>query len=150
MPERGRAVAANRMDDVTCDSCELAAVLCGGHFGLRREGAGATKYGVAMRALRRQGFCLARANACIDDLSPADLPRHRVREAAPCLGVHATCASEGQEGFRFRSGVELVNVTATVTDRSGRFVPGLTQATSRSTRTIDLSTSPISVPNASR
>jgi Ca-activated chloride channel family protein len=31
----------------------------------------------------------------------------------------------GQEGFRFRSGVELINVTATVTDRSGRFVPGL-------------------------
>ena len=32
-----------------------------------------------------------------------------------------------QDGFRFRSGVELVNVTVTVTDRSGRFVPGLTQ-----------------------
>lgn len=32
----------------------------------------------------------------------------------------------GQEGFRFRSGVELINVTATVTDRSGRFVSGLT------------------------
>jgi Ca-activated chloride channel family protein len=30
-----------------------------------------------------------------------------------------------QEGFRFKSGVELINVTATVTDRSGRFVPGL-------------------------
>jgi VWFA-related protein len=34
----------------------------------------------------------------------------------------------GQEGFRFRSGVELVNVTATVTDRSGRFVSGLQQS----------------------
>jgi Ca-activated chloride channel family protein len=34
----------------------------------------------------------------------------------------------GQEDFRFRSGVELINVTATVTDRSGRFFPGLTQA----------------------
>jgi Ca-activated chloride channel family protein len=33
----------------------------------------------------------------------------------------------GQEEFRFRSGVELVNVTATVTDRSGRFVSGLAQ-----------------------
>ena len=31
-----------------------------------------------------------------------------------------------QDGFRFRSGVELVNVTVTVTDRSGRFVAGLT------------------------
>lgn len=33
----------------------------------------------------------------------------------------------GQDGFRFRSGVELVNVNVTVTDRSGRFVSGLTQ-----------------------
>ena len=31
------------------------------------------------------------------------------------------------DAFRFRSGVELVNVTATVTDKSGRFVPGLRQ-----------------------
>jgi Ca-activated chloride channel family protein len=30
-----------------------------------------------------------------------------------------------KEGFRFRSGVELVNVTATVTDDGGRFVPDL-------------------------
>jgi VWFA-related protein len=29
--------------------------------------------------------------------------------------------------FRFKSGVELINVTATVTDKSGRFVPGLRQ-----------------------
>jgi Ca-activated chloride channel family protein len=29
--------------------------------------------------------------------------------------------------FRFRSGVELINVTATVSDINGRFVPGLTQ-----------------------
>jgi Ca-activated chloride channel homolog len=32
-----------------------------------------------------------------------------------------------EPGFRFRSGVELINVTATVSDASGRFVPGLTQ-----------------------
>jgi Ca-activated chloride channel family protein len=32
-----------------------------------------------------------------------------------------------QQGFRFRSGVELINVTATVTDASGRFVSGLRQ-----------------------
>ena len=31
----------------------------------------------------------------------------------------------GQEGFRFKSGVEIINVTATVTDRSGRFASGL-------------------------
>jgi Ca-activated chloride channel homolog len=29
------------------------------------------------------------------------------------------------DAFRFKSGVELINVTATVTDGSGRFVPGL-------------------------
>lgn len=32
-----------------------------------------------------------------------------------------------EQGFRFRTGVELVNVTATVTDANGRFVPGLRQ-----------------------
>jgi Ca-activated chloride channel family protein len=32
---------------------------------------------------------------------------------------------QSSDGFRFRSGVDLVNVTATVTDRSGRFVRGL-------------------------
>ena len=31
---------------------------------------------------------------------------------------------DGQEGFRFKSGVELINVTATVTDRTGRFAAG--------------------------
>jgi Ca-activated chloride channel family protein len=30
-------------------------------------------------------------------------------------------------GFRFKSGVELINVTATVSDASGRFVPGMRQ-----------------------
>jgi Ca-activated chloride channel family protein len=36
--------------------------------------------------------------------------------------------SDGPEpNFRFRSGVELINVTATVSDMSGRFVSGLTQ-----------------------
>lgn len=32
-----------------------------------------------------------------------------------------------QDGFRFKSGVELINVTATVTDRSGRFAGRLRQ-----------------------
>jgi Ca-activated chloride channel family protein len=34
---------------------------------------------------------------------------------------------KNDDAFRFKSGVELINVTATVTDRSGRFVPGLRQ-----------------------
>src|ERR671915_1856867 len=45
------------------------------------------------------------------------------------VAVGALFASDrpvaGQEGFRFKSGVELINVTATVTDRSGRFAAGL-------------------------
>jgi len=32
---------------------------------------------------------------------------------------------QGPDGFRFKSGVELINVTATVSDASGRFVSGL-------------------------
>jgi VWFA-related protein len=36
-------------------------------------------------------------------------------------------AQDNQESFRFRSGVELINVTATVTDEDGRFVSGLTK-----------------------
>lgn len=43
------------------------------------------------------------------------------------LGVYGSAPVAGQEGFRFRSGVELINVTATVTDRSGRFLAGLTR-----------------------
>jgi Ca-activated chloride channel family protein len=35
--------------------------------------------------------------------------------------------SSGEQAFRFKSGVELVNVTATVTDANGRFVPNLKQ-----------------------
>jgi Ca-activated chloride channel family protein len=36
-------------------------------------------------------------------------------------------ADQQQDGFRFKSGVELINVNVTVTDRSGRFVSGLRQ-----------------------
>ena len=35
--------------------------------------------------------------------------------------------THAQDGFRFKSGVDLVNVTATVTDDDGRFVPSLTK-----------------------
>ena len=43
--------------------------------------------------------------------------------AAPLAQDPAAGGDQG--GFRFRSGVELINVTATVTDDEGRFVPGL-------------------------
>jgi hypothetical protein len=35
--------------------------------------------------------------------------------------------THAQDGFRFKSGVDLVNVTATVTDDDGRFVASLTK-----------------------
>jgi len=54
----------------------------------------------------------------------------RVASLALALLVIAVAAVPAQEqrppeGFRFRSGVELINVTATVSDEDGRFVPGL-------------------------
>src|SRR5262245_59637770 len=53
--------------------------------------------------------------------------------AAVAVVVAAGAALSGQtpaqqgdgQSFRFRTGVELINVTATVTDESGRFVSGL-------------------------
>jgi Ca-activated chloride channel family protein len=53
----------------------------------------------------------------------------RIAIVACALVVVAAGRPSGQqkegERFRFRTGVELINVTATVTDRDGRFVPGL-------------------------
>jgi Ca-activated chloride channel family protein len=58
----------------------------------------------------------------------------RARVAAVVAGGALLCTSlaarDGQErptgqGFSFKTGVELINVTVTVTDASGRFVPGL-------------------------
>lgn len=56
---------------------------------------------------------------------------HRLALAAAVVSTAFVAGSArlaGQEGFKFKSGVELINVNATVTDRSGRFVSGLTQA----------------------
>jgi Ca-activated chloride channel family protein len=43
------------------------------------------------------------------------------------VSAAAAIGAQSQEGFRFKSGVEFVNVTATVTDSNGRFVSGLRQ-----------------------
>ena len=43
------------------------------------------------------------------------------------VAAAAVTGAQSQEGFRFKSGVEFVNVTATVTDGDGRFVSGLRQ-----------------------
>ena len=45
--------------------------------------------------------------------------------SAATIAATAGAGAQSQEGFRFRSGVDLVNVTATVTDEGGRFVSGL-------------------------
>ena len=52
--------------------------------------------------------------------------RWSVLTAAVALAA-SSVPLHGQDGFRFKSGVELVNVNVTVTDRSGRFVSDLTQ-----------------------
>jgi VWFA-related protein len=44
---------------------------------------------------------------------------------AAALAATVAVSAQSQEGFRFKSGVDLVNVTATVTDDNGRFVSGL-------------------------
>ena len=50
-----------------------------------------------------------------------------VAAAVMVVAGSASVAGQKDDEFRFRSGVDLVNVTATVTDRNGRFVPGLRQ-----------------------
>ncbi len=50
-----------------------------------------------------------------------------VAAAAIVVAGGSEVAGQKQDEFRFRSGVDLVNVTATVIDRNGRFVPGLRQ-----------------------
>ena len=52
------------------------------------------------------------------------LPRPLIALILATAGV-ASIAAQDQDGFRFRSGVELINVTATVTDSDSRFVSGL-------------------------
>ncbi len=51
--------------------------------------------------------------------------------AALAVGVRGqqSPSSDGtpDDRFRFRSGIEVINVTATVSDQNGRFVPGLTR-----------------------
>ncbi len=51
--------------------------------------------------------------------------RNRTPFVVICVLMTAAVTVAAQDGFRFRSGVELVNVTATVSDETGRFVPGL-------------------------
>ena len=47
--------------------------------------------------------------------------QHVVALTALVLALATSLLAQEQGGFKFKSGVELINVTATVTDRSGRF-----------------------------
>ena len=55
------------------------------------------------------------------------LPRPLIALIVATAGVASIAAQDDQDGFRFRSGVDLVNVTTTVTDDDSRFVSGLRQ-----------------------
>ncbi|MGH6783927.1 MAG: VWA domain-containing protein, partial [Sphingomicrobium sp.] len=49
------------------------------------------------------------------------LLQNTVALSALVLALATSLVAQEQGGFKFKSGVELINVTATVTDRSGRF-----------------------------
>ena len=60
------------------------------------------------------------------------------------VSLHGQQSTPGQpsaqsDGFRFKSGVELINVTATVLDATGRFVAGLRLEDFRVMKTISRS-----------
>jgi Ca-activated chloride channel homolog len=63
-------------------------------------------------SLRASGFAIAAAVAALAAVS------------AQTQSAQTQSGGDTQ-GFKFKSGVELINVTATVTDATGRFVPGL-------------------------
>jgi hypothetical protein len=76
--------------------------------------------GVRVAALRRPATATNVTRSC------------RVRAALAAIALAAVSLHAQQPtppspepGFRFKSGVELINVTASVFDASGRFVPGL-------------------------
>ncbi len=54
-------------------------------------------------------------------------PTWMIAGAVLALAGTSPLAQQKPDGFRFKSGVELINVTATVTDRSGRFYGRLRQ-----------------------
>jgi Ca-activated chloride channel homolog len=69
------------------------------------------------RTRTRSFLAIAAAAATAMILTDRTVAGARADQAAP----------QEKDGFRFKSGVELINVNVTVTDRSGRFVSGLRQ-----------------------
>jgi len=58
--------------------------------------------------------------------STAMLVSAQAPQTQPPSQTQAPSTSQEPQAFKFRTGVDLVNVTATVSDQSGRFVSGLT------------------------
>jgi len=67
---------------------------------------------------------LALATLAVAALWMGATPEGRARDTDPPQDQQQPAPSDPQS-FRFRTGVELINVTATVSDQSGRFVSGL-------------------------
>jgi Ca-activated chloride channel family protein len=72
--------------------------------------------------MRRVPFVVAAAIAIAGAMVASVHP-----SAGPSQDPPGGSGQDEQEGVRFRSSVELINVTATVTDKHGRFVSGLRQ-----------------------
>ena len=82
----------------------------------------------------RQAFCLLRPGtrrSAVGDVShDAPAPRFvlaALLAAAGLVVVRAQAPEQSPDAFRFKGSVELINVTATVTDDDNRFAPGLRQ-----------------------
>ena len=72
--------------------------------------------------LRVLGGVLLGGSVLIAQQSP---PAQQPRDRGDGREREAPNDQQSEEGFRFRTGVDLINVSATVTDTSGRFVPNL-------------------------
>jgi len=75
-----------------------------------------------MRMSRRFSFAAAMLAALVVSLHGQQQQQPPPPQQQPPL---RPTTSDQDQGFRFKSGVELINVTATVSDYSGRFVSGL-------------------------
>jgi Ca-activated chloride channel homolog len=77
--------------------------------------------------IRRRSFRLSRASSGQDRQTTFNKRQALLAAIAGLLALAPTqpFAQQQQDGFRFKSGVELINVSATVTDRTGRFASGL-------------------------
>jgi Ca-activated chloride channel family protein len=79
----------------------------------RQESCGTTSVGSSSRAMTRTLFATVFMLLGV-----------AIRGQQPATPVRPDADAQG---YRFKSGVELINVTATVSDANGRFVPGLHQ-----------------------